>query len=63
LEKRATARLRSAGLDMIVANDLNDVSRNETKVVIVSRNKKKVASGTKRDVADRILDEVARVTK
>ncbi|MGD0056710.1 MAG: bifunctional phosphopantothenoylcysteine decarboxylase/phosphopantothenate--cysteine ligase CoaBC [Methanomassiliicoccales archaeon] len=63
LEKRATSRLTLAGLDMIVANDLKDVSQNETKVVIVSRNKKKVASGTKREVADCILDEAARVAK
>lgn len=63
LEKRATARLRSAGLDMIIANDLKDVSQKETKVVIVSRNKKKIASGPKRDVADSILDEVARVAR
>jgi len=63
LEKRAIARLKSAGLDMIVANDLKDVSQNETKVVIVSLKKKMVASGTKRNVADRILDEVARAAK
>jgi phosphopantothenoylcysteine decarboxylase/phosphopantothenate--cysteine ligase len=63
LEKRAKTRLEAIGLDIIVANDLKDVSMKETKVVIVSKGKKKVASGTKREVADSILDEVARVAK
>ncbi|MDD1768260.1 MAG: bifunctional phosphopantothenoylcysteine decarboxylase/phosphopantothenate--cysteine ligase CoaBC [Methanomassiliicoccales archaeon] len=63
LEKRAIVRLKSVGLDMIVANDLKDVSLNETKVTIVSMTAKKVVAGTKRYVADCILDEVTRIAR
>ena len=63
LERRARSRLKAIGLDMVVANDLINVTEHETKVVMVSKSGKSTASGTKRHVADAVLDELARVTK
>jgi len=62
LVDRATRKLEANGLDMIVANDLTDVGNGITRVLVIPRNGKKVrSSGTKREVADSILDEVQKV--
>ncbi len=62
LVDRATRKLEAHGLDMIVANDLTDVENGITKVLVIPRNGKMVrSSGTKRKVADSILDEVRKV--
>lgn len=64
LARRATERLRKARLDMIVANDLEDVTPTETKVLIITKDGRSAeASGTKRGVAEAILDEVPRATR
>jgi len=47
---------------MIVANDLEDVGRASTKAVIITADgKKKKHEGTKRGLADAVLDEVVKV--
>ena len=62
LVDRATRKLEAHGLDMIVANDLTDVGNGVTRVLVIPRNGKMVrSSGTKREVADSILDEVRKV--
>jgi len=62
LRERARSRLIEYGLDLIVANDLAMVNRGRTEVIIISKSGDEArASGTKREVADRILDEVSKV--
>lgn len=62
LRERALSRLKEYGLDMIVANDLNMVGRGKTEVLIITKSgDESKASGTKREVADSILDEVSKV--
>lgn len=64
LRKRAMSRVIEYDLDLIVANDLTQVKSGETEVLIISRDGEEVkASGSKRDVADSILDEVLKVLK
>jgi phosphopantothenoylcysteine decarboxylase/phosphopantothenate--cysteine ligase len=62
LSERARSRLKEYGLDLIVANDLTKVSRGKTEVMMISKSDDVTrASGTKREVADSILDEVLKV--
>lgn len=64
LRKRAKSRVVDYDLDLIVANDLKDVKSGETEVLIISRDSEEVqAGGSKRDVADSILDEVLKVLR
>jgi len=64
LLNRATRRLEDYGLDMIVANDLDNVERGKTKVLIISSaGEPLMASGSKRQVAETILDEVGKVLR
>jgi len=60
-EMLAQARdlMRSASLDMVVANDLRRVSRDRTEVHILCGRRHVKASGTKSEVARRIVEEVA----
>ncbi|MBI0582655.1 MAG: bifunctional phosphopantothenoylcysteine decarboxylase/phosphopantothenate--cysteine ligase CoaBC [Methanomassiliicoccus sp.] len=61
LVRRARARLEEYGLDLIVANDLRDVSAGRTRAVLVTSSAKQAFEGTKADLANLILDEVAKV--
>jgi phosphopantothenoylcysteine decarboxylase/phosphopantothenate--cysteine ligase len=64
LVRRAKKRLEEYGLDIIVANDLNDVGPTNTAAIIIpSKGKPSKFSGSKRALADRILDEAAKVGK
>ncbi|MBM4237663.1 MAG: phosphopantothenate--cysteine ligase, partial [Euryarchaeota archaeon] len=64
LARRARERLDQFGLDVIVANDLRKVSAETTEVLILTKKgKPKPAAGTKREVANLILDETLRVAK
>jgi len=59
LLRRATDRLESIPLEAIVANDLTRVLRGETEVTILLRGGETTrARGSKREVADIILDQV-----
>jgi phosphopantothenoylcysteine decarboxylase/phosphopantothenate--cysteine ligase len=61
LLKRAEGRLKDHDLDLVVANDLSKVSPGHSEVLIVHRSGEVVAAaGTKREVADAILDEVSK---
>lgn len=56
---RARRRLEEHGLDLIVANDLGDVSKGRTKAFILRPDgSHERYEGTKSGLADRILDEV-----
>ncbi|KYK28644.1 MAG: hypothetical protein AYK23_00230 [Candidatus Proteinoplasmatales archaeon SG8-5] len=60
LEKRARHRMKEYGLDMIVANLLDDVGEDDTKVLILSPGEKVVRfTGTKAELAERIFDSLA----
>ncbi len=62
LVKRATARLDSIPLEMIVANDLHDVKPGETKVIMLRQNgRRSKACGSKASVANDILDETLKI--
>ncbi len=59
LVERARKRLEEHRLDMIVANDLSEVSRDHSEIQIIHQSGELVAAaGTKRGVANAILDEV-----
>jgi len=62
LVKRARKRLESVPLEIIVANDLKDVSAQTTKALII-KGKGPITefSGTKKGLANKVLDEILRV--
>ncbi|MEM0448733.1 MAG: bifunctional phosphopantothenoylcysteine decarboxylase/phosphopantothenate--cysteine ligase CoaBC [Methanomassiliicoccales archaeon] len=58
LLSRASSRLKEIPLDLIVANDLRDVLPGETKAIILDAEGVRMEfKGSKRELADRILDE------
>ncbi|NLT37947.1 MAG: bifunctional phosphopantothenoylcysteine decarboxylase/phosphopantothenate--cysteine ligase CoaBC [Methanomassiliicoccus sp.] len=62
LSKRAVSRLKEYGLDMIVANDLEDVGQGSTKAIIITADGgRKKYEGDKRGLADAVLDEAVKV--
>jgi len=62
LSKRAVSRLKEYGLDIVVANDLQDVGQASTKAVIITaEGRRRKHEGTKRGLADAVLDEVVKV--
>ena len=61
LIEKATARLQSVPLDMIVANDLHNVKPGESKVIMLTAKGKTKACGPKREIAESILDEALKV--
>ena len=62
LVKRAKAKLDSIPLEMIVANDLQDVKPGETKVIMLRQNgRRSKACGSKASVANDVLDEALRI--
>jgi len=59
LEARAANSLKESKLDFVVANDLKDIKRDRTRVVIIdSRGKKEEFEGHKAAVADKIWSAV-----
>ena len=59
LEKRARKRMKDTGANIIVANLQSDVSSDRTKAIIILRSgKSEKVSGSKRVLADKILDAV-----
>ena len=64
LAKRAKKRQVEYGLDLMVANDLQDVGPGRTAAVLLpAKGKHTRFSGTKRELADRVLDEVIKVIR
>ena len=59
LEKRAAARLSQYGINLIVANLLEDVKEHQTKALLISQGKKAVPfEGPKTELAKLIFDTV-----
>lgn len=64
LVKRARARLCAIPLELIVANDLKDVTTDGTKAVLISKARKvRPFIGTKQELAEQILDEIKTLSK
>jgi phosphopantothenoylcysteine decarboxylase/phosphopantothenate--cysteine ligase len=63
LVKRATRKLKSVPLDMVVANDLRRVFAGDTSVTMVTAKRVAKVSGPKAAVAHRVLDEIVRLNK
>ncbi|MDD1743668.1 MAG: bifunctional phosphopantothenoylcysteine decarboxylase/phosphopantothenate--cysteine ligase CoaBC [Methanomassiliicoccales archaeon] len=62
LVERASSRLNSVPLEMIVANDLHDVKPGETKVIMLRQGgRRSKACGSKASVANDVLDEVLKI--
>jgi len=62
LVRRARVRIEEYRLDLMVANDLNDVGPSRTKAILIGADGSQTKySGTKAGLADRILDEVRMV--
>jgi phosphopantothenoylcysteine decarboxylase/phosphopantothenate--cysteine ligase len=61
LVKRARGRLKEHMLDVVVANDLNDVTATDTKAIILTADGEVDFEGSKRELADKVLDEVVKV--
>lgn len=60
LEKKARERMKEFGLDLIVANLLENVSADNTKALILAPGEKAVRfAGTKRRLAEKIFDMIA----
>ena len=60
LEKRASERLQSARLDMIVANDIAKIEPEKNEIIIIrKKGKKETFKGTRAQLADRIMAAVA----
>lgn len=59
---RARSRLAEHGLDVIVANDLEDVGPERTSAVVITADGREFQhEGSKRGLADKVLDEVVKV--
>ena len=59
LKAKARKRLKEASLDLIVANDLRDVSAGKTKAFILRSNgKERKVDGSKSELAETIMDEI-----
>jgi len=59
LKAKARKRLKEASLDLIVANDLRDVSVGKTKAFILrSDGKERKVDGSKSELAEAIMDEI-----
>lgn len=59
LLSRAKARMKEVDLDLIVANDLTQTTKQENQVYIIGKDAEyDVVSGKKKEIADRILDRV-----
>jgi len=59
LKAKARKRLKEASLDLIVANDLRDVSAGKTKAFILrSDGKERKVDGSKSELAEAIMDEI-----
>lgn len=54
---RAGALMESSGADMVVANNLNEVSENRTEAMLVFQDSVEMFSGDKKDLAHRIILE------
>ncbi|MGE5379345.1 MAG: bifunctional phosphopantothenoylcysteine decarboxylase/phosphopantothenate--cysteine ligase CoaBC [Candidatus Saccharibacteria bacterium] len=64
LARRARKRLKEYGLDLIVANDLSNVQPSTTVATLMPAKGKQIRfSGTKMELAGRILDEVVKVVR
>ena len=63
LISRAEKRLNEYGLDMIIANDMHDVSSGYTKTQIITRDKKISFEGSKADLARVALDQMLEYMK
>jgi phosphopantothenoylcysteine decarboxylase/phosphopantothenate--cysteine ligase len=62
LVRRAKVRMDEYRLDLMVANDLNNVAPARTKAVIITAAGGQTKfNGGKRELADRVLDEVLKV--
>jgi phosphopantothenoylcysteine decarboxylase/phosphopantothenate--cysteine ligase len=59
LLSKASKRLAEADLDLVVANDLRDVKVGRTKAFIVGPKKKRKVDGTKMELAQALMDEIA----
>jgi phosphopantothenoylcysteine decarboxylase/phosphopantothenate--cysteine ligase len=60
LEKKARGRMKEYGLDMVVANLLDDVDEDYTKALILFPGKKAIKlSGTKTELAEKMFDALA----
>lgn len=57
LVARARELMDTSGADMVVANDLRDVGENETKALIVSQDAVIRVSGSKKELAYRVMKE------
>ncbi|MDD1771102.1 MAG: bifunctional phosphopantothenoylcysteine decarboxylase/phosphopantothenate--cysteine ligase CoaBC [Methanomassiliicoccales archaeon] len=58
LLSKASKRLKEAMLDLIVANDLKDVTAGGTKAFIVGAKRKRKVAGTKAELANALVDEI-----
>lgn len=61
LEKKAQALLQKHGLDVVVANNIEDVKENENKVMIVSRKKSFAVKGKKSEIAKKVFEELLHI--
>ncbi len=59
LEERAGKRMKEVGADIMVANLLQDVKSDTTKAIILTSKKRTKFEGTKKELADAILDAVS----
>ncbi len=58
LLSKATKRLTDGKLDLVVANDLRDVTAGRTKAFIVGAKKKRTIDGKKTELAEALMDEI-----
>jgi len=58
LLSKATKRLSDGKLDLVVANDLRDVTAGKTKAFIVGAKKKRTIDGKKTELAEALIDEI-----
>lgn len=59
LIKKAEARMNEYSLDMIVANNIHDVSEKETKSIIIFKDKRETFTGSKAELAEKIIEGIA----
>ena len=59
LMKRAYKRMKEMGMDLVVANDLKDVKKDENRVVVINKDRDAFEiEGTKAEIARFLLDKV-----
>lgn len=63
LIQRARDRMESLSLDAIVANNLNDVTRDSTRAYIITPEGEELYQGGKRGLAQKIVEQLARMKK